>query len=171
MEQGKYSDSISNDDRIATVFRTLLRLYLSSQVRSRGARQWSLRQLAIEFEIEQAARFAETPHTVSTLAKALDLPVKIVSKVVRELVTHGSVEMYESPHDARAKYIKPTNAYYKNGGDGILIGIQAVLQQAFGDSWRDLEIDKEIDWFPSSSLYTNASSDIKKFRKHFGLEH
>ncbi len=168
--ESDYIDGLSPEDRVAQVFRTLIRLYISSQVQARSERKWSLPQLAIEFEIEQAARLAPEPHTVSSLSATLGLSIKAVSRIVRDLIKWGTIEQHESPSDARVKFLCPTAAYYANGGDGILLGIQEVLQHAFGDQWRQLEPGPEIDWFPQAGLYSQATPDIARFRRHFKFE-
>lgn len=168
--ESEYIDGLSQEDQVAQVCRTLIRLYITSQVQARSERKWSLPQLAIEFEIEQAARLAAEPHTVSSLSATLGLSIKAVSRIVRDLIKWGTIEQHESPTDARVKYLCPTAEYYNNGGDVILTGIQAVLQHAFGDSWRELEPAQDLDWFPDASLYSGATPDIAGFRRHFKFE-
>ncbi len=162
-----YIDSLDNNEKVAVVIRTLIRLYLSSQVQTRVEYKYSLLHLAVGFEIEQASRLSEEPHTVSSLASRLNLSMKTASRIVRELMKFGMVTQRESPDDGRVRHLYASDGYYAQGGDSILEGIQAVLNHAFGEQWSKLEIDPQMDWFPEPGLYTEASSQINNFRRHF----
>ena len=155
-----------NVDILETI-QTFLRLYISSQAAARGDRKFSLIQLAIEFEIEQASRLADTPHTVSSLAKLYDMPKSAVSRITGHLIENGMIEQKMSPADRRVRYLTPTNAYYESGGLGIFSSIRAFLDHNFGESWRTLSREKHADQFMHHSSYRQATSDIDKFRNRF----
>jgi predicted transcriptional regulator len=141
-----------------------MRLWLSGMCRSQAAQSWTIAQITILLEVTQAHLFRDKPHTSTSLAKELNLPLQTVSRTVLDLINVGLVKQKTDENDGRKKYIHPTKNFFAR--DAMpKIAENFASQWYYG--WGNLDKAKGANWyFPMSKCSDpTAKIEIKQFKE------
>lgn len=160
----KYIDNLSQAQRAGWGFQIFIRLWFSGMCQSQAAQNWTIGQLAILFEVTQAHLFRAEPHTATSIAKELNMPIQTVSRNVRDLQKMGLIVQKENKDDARQKWLCPSQNYF------VIDGMAEIIQD-FGSQWYHgwdgLDKANGADWyFPMSTCSSPpAQKEIKLFKE------
>lgn len=159
----QYIDDLGKEKRVAWGLPIFIRLWLSGLCQSQAAQSWTIAQLAIVFEVTQAYLFREEPHTATSLARELKLPIQTVSRTVRDLRKMGLITQIEASDDARKKILQPAHESFER--DAMVSLAHSFCSQWF-HGWDELDKARGAEWyFPMSRCSNNvAKKGIDEFK-------
>lgn len=161
-----YIESLTREDRVAAGISVFIRLWLNGMTRSVIGRDWTIAQLAMLFEVTQAYQYRDEPHTITSLADELRMPVQTVSRQIREFNALGIVRQRKSSKDARVRYLIPSKRY--SGLHDLNRIIDTFGKHWYrGDSWSKLDKAKGALWYCPMDICSDtvAQKQMQRLKK------